>query len=92
MIRIEIAPDVGTGYVLRVKDGANGRILLSSTSQSYANPEDAEKIARRLFGPTSTDSRYMPSDDIANVVNSDREAVELVISYRNGTSSVELIR
>lgn len=84
MIRIEIGPDTAGGYVLRVKDGENGRILLSSTSQSYANPEDAEKIARRLFGPTST--------DMDQPLHGDREDVQLQISYRNGTSSVERIR
>lgn len=51
MIRVEIEPELsGEGYVLRVRDGQNGAILLSSTSQGYSRSIDAEKLARRLFG------------------------------------------
>lgn len=60
MIRVEIAEHVTESsgpyeaeeiaYTLRVCDGANRNILLSSTSQMYSNRGFVEKLALRLFG------------------------------------------
>ena len=78
MINVEIEPDQAGGYVLRVRDGDNKEILLSSTSQSYANAVDAEKVARRLF-----ERQYGGREP---------EPVELRTTYRDGTHGIELIR
>lgn len=52
MIRVEIAehqPTDTASYTLRVVDGYNRNILLSSTSQRYSNRAFAVDLAKRLF-------------------------------------------
>lgn len=101
MIRVEIEPVLErTGYVLRVRDGQNGNILLSSTSQSYSHAADAEALARRLFGGPPTAAGVAsggggagPTATAVAVASGPvPEAVELVVALRNGAHRTELIR
>ncbi|MCV7230707.1 hypothetical protein [Mycolicibacterium komossense] len=88
MIRIEIEPDTAAGYVLRVRDGDNHNILLSSTSQSYANEQDAERLAKRLFASLEVWSQVVGVDPPFT----EPEPVGLLVTYRNGQKTTGLVR
>ena len=99
MIKVEIEPndvedpaDDTYGYVLRVRDGQNGEVLLSSTSQGYTNPSFAQELARRIFAKGSP---LGPDDGsgsgTAFVVDYD-EHVTMVTTYRDGSTNTEGLR
>lgn len=66
MIKVQIDPDEAGGYVLRVRDGANDNILLSSTTQSYENVNFVQGLARRLF-VVSADQRIDGAEPVVTV-------------------------
>ncbi|WP_349318883.1 hypothetical protein [Mycolicibacterium canariasense] len=87
MIDVEIEPDARDGYTLRVRDGQNREILLSSTSQSYAHASDAEQIARRLFQIDEP-----PFGGFAPERPDGLERISLTIRLRDGSVSAVMIR
>lgn len=88
MIDLEIEPDAADGYVLRVRDGANHDVLLSTTSQSYANEADVERLAKRLFASPAVWSGVVGIDPPFT----EREPFGLSIRFREGGSRVGFIR
>lgn len=90
MIKVEIEPntvenpdDENYGYVLRVRDGHNDDVLLSSTSQAYRNPGFAQDLARRLWPSFSPRQGYL---------NEPVEHVTMVTTYRDGSTHTEGLR
>lgn len=88
MIDVEVEPDRADGYVLRVLDGDNRDVLLSSTSQSYANADFAERLAKRLFASAEVWSKVVGIDPPFTR----SEPFGLLIRYRDGESKAEIIR
>lgn len=85
MIRIEIQPNDAPeqDYILRVRDGNNGNVLLSSTSQGYANPGFAQELSRRLFPAID-----QPFDNNGAAI----EPVVMVTTFANGKTETEQLR
>ena len=76
MIRVDIKPRQDDRYDIYVSDD-NGNALLNS-NQGYENVEDAEKVARRLFGPV--------------VLTGAVQTVALRVEYRSGKPKTEQLR
>ena len=76
MIRVDIKPRQDDRYDIYVSDD-NGNALLNS-NQGYENVEDAEKVARRLFGP--------------GVLTGAVQTVALRVEYRSGKTKTEQLR
>jgi hypothetical protein len=62
-IRIEVQPGENGKYVVRTRDGENGKVLLSSTSQGYENHDEALHLARRHCPPVSRAARDLLAID-----------------------------
>lgn len=77
MIRVDIKPRQDDRYDIYVSDD-NGNALLNS-NQGYENVEDAEKVARRLFGRPV-------------VLTGAVQTVALRVEYRSGKTKTEQLR
>lgn len=76
MIRVEVRPRADNRFDIYVADD-NGNELLNS-NQGYENVEDAEHVARRLFGRV--------------VATGEAQTVALQVTYRDGKTKTEQIR
>lgn len=85
MILVEIRPRQDDLFDIWVI-GANGEVLLNS-SQGYENSEDAEAIARKLFGSVDHEASHKAGFGVANT-----EPVALRITYRTGKTHTEQLR
>lgn len=80
-IEAGLVPTPGPRYVLSVRDGENHEVLVSTTSQGYANPGDAEALAIRLFG--TPEGTALPAE---------LEAAWVTITYADGSVLKNRIR
>jgi hypothetical protein len=84
LIRVDVKPRQDNLFDIWVH-AANGAVLLNS-SQGYENVEDAESIARLLFGTRSV------ANDAGTGTVTESAPVALKVTYRDGKTKTEQIR
>lgn len=90
MIAVHIKTRADGKYDIYVYDRSIDGELLVSSNQGYEREADAEKIARRLFSPTT---ELVPGPDGGAVGQRPAwEHVDLTVTYLDGTGRHEMLR
>lgn len=91
MIAVHIKTRADGRYDMYVYDRSIDGELLVSSNQGYEREADAEKIARRLFSPTTEPAIPGPEGSAVGQ-RIGWEHVDLTVTYLDGTGRHEMLR